>query len=298
MKKYYIITITIVLILILDYGFNLFLLNGLNRAYKLNQHSKILVIGHSHIMMGLDRATMEQELECPITKYTRSGVGLIERHLMVKQYLNSQYSDSLKLAVLGVDPFSFNGTGISKNSYTLFYPFMDDPDVSTYLKKNTSPLEYGIHKTFKLTRYSDDLLTASIRGWKSDDRNYKSDTLTTEIMERRLNVWMRDIEFNPILQNELEMCIKELTQRGIRVLLINTPIVYKLTQSQNEKYKKILDYYQNLEKKFDLVDFINYSPKYEHNFSLFFDPIHLNKYGQNIITQLVIEDIKKRNLLQ
>lgn len=117
-------------------------------------------------------------------------------------------------------------------------------------------------------------------------------------MERRLNVWMRDIEFNPILQNELEMCIKELTQRGIRVLLINTPIVYKLTQSQNEKYKKILDYYQNLEKKFDLVDFINYSPKYEHNFSLFFDPIHLNKYGQNIITQLVIEDIKKRNLLK
>ena len=298
MKKYRIITITIALILLLDYGFNLFLLNGLNRAYKLNQHSKILIIGHSHLMMGLDRTTMEQELGCPITKYTRSGVGLIERHLMVKQYLNSQYSDSLKLAILGVDPFSFNGTGISKNSYTLFYPFMDDPDVSIYLKKNISLLDYSIHKIFKLTRYSDDLLTASIRGWKSDDRNYKSDTLTTEIMERRFNVWMRDIDFNPILQNELEICINELTQRGIRVLLVNTPIIYKLTQPQHDKYKKILNYYQDLEKKFDLVDFINYSPQYEQNFSLFFDPIHLNKYGQKIITHQVIEDIQKRNLLQ
>ena len=54
---------------------------------------------------------------------------------MTQQYLNSKYSKKLKAALIGVDAFTFSEGNISKNCYTLFYPFYEDKNVNDYLKK-------------------------------------------------------------------------------------------------------------------------------------------------------------------
>ena len=118
---WYIIAFTAV-----DRGLGIFINEGLNRYFGLNQHSEVLLIGHSHLMLATDKAKLETALNCRISKYCREGVNVADRYQMVKQYLESLYSDSLKIVLYGVDQFMFTGTGLSSNSYKLFYPFMDE----------------------------------------------------------------------------------------------------------------------------------------------------------------------------
>lgn len=170
--------------------------HGLDQGMGLNEHSKILIVGHSHLMMGLDKSILEDSLGCKVTKHTRSGVGMTERKLMTQMFLNSPYSDSLRVIVIGVDPFSFNENGLSENCYTLFYPWMDDKYVGEYIKKSTDPVTYYTHKLFRLSRYNDDLIKQSLRGWKHDDRNYKTSVFTDSLFEANKMKWTRNITFN------------------------------------------------------------------------------------------------------
>lgn len=298
MNKLFKLFLTVLLVFIVDYLGNWILMSGLNRGYGLNRHSKILIVGHSHLMMGLDRKYIEQEFKFNVTKYTRSGVDLTQRHLMIRQYVASKYSDSLQVAILGVDPFSFNQEGLSANSYTVFYPFMDNKDIGEYVYANTSLIDYYGHKLFRLSRFGTDLLNESYKGWKDKDTNRKTDTLNLDEYYLQKDKWVRNIGFDKTLQGELSCCIRELTARGIHVILLNTPTAKVLNDAQPEKYAKIIEYYNTLASKSESVDFIDYSPEYEKRLDIFFDPIHLNVKGQEEITKRLIIDIKQMHLLK
>lgn len=93
---------------------------------------------------------------------------------MIRQYLESDCSDSLRICLYGVDLFTFTGQGLSQNSYQLFYPFMDNPSISNYIKAHATPTDYWLRKLVRTTRYNDDgIKNASIRGWMNDWSNRK-----------------------------------------------------------------------------------------------------------------------------
>ena len=79
--------------------------------------------------------------------------------------------------------------------------------------------------------------------------------------------------------------------KKIHVILLQTPILKVLTDIHSDDYIKILDYYQLLDNSSKYIHFINYSPYYDENYNIFFDPIHLNVNGQKIVTERFIKDI-------
>lgn len=292
-NKYTRLIFAVVVLFVIDYAGHRMLKYGLDKGMGLNEHSKVLIIGHSQLMMGLDKSLMEKELKCKVTKHTRTGVGIGVRMMMTDMYVDSEYSDSLECVVLAVDPFSFNDEGLSENSFMLFYPWMDDPYVGRFIHESTDEVTYWGHKIFRLSRYSDDLIKQSFRGWSNDDRNYKTSILTDDIYERGKDKWRRPIKFDRTLMQNLEETILHITSKGISVVLLQSPSYYKLTETQQENYKKIEAYFRSLADESPLVEFIDYDKLYNRQSHLFFDPLHLNVEGQKLMTNRLTNDIKK-----
>jgi len=283
MRNIYKIIITIGAFFAIDYMCGEFFLKGLNKNFGLNQESEIFIVGHSHMMMGVDRTELERATGAKVSKYTRTGVSLPERYLMTGQYLRSGYSDKLKAAIIGVDCFTFSEGGISDNCYTLFYPFYEDKGVNEYLKNNATFLEYWQHSIFHLSRYSDDLINSSIRGWRDDDRNYKTSTINLDDFERQKSKWKSKISFKKELQDLLDKMINELTEKHIKVYLVNTPTLDAINHAYPDNYARMMTYYRKLAEENENVEFIDFS-KYESDYSIFFDPLHLNVKGQKLVT--------------
>ncbi|WP_373940647.1 hypothetical protein OEG92_10310 [Polaribacter sejongensis] len=99
----------LLLLIVLDNGVNYFLLNGLYRYYGLYNDNEIALVGHSHLMLGIDKVQMEKKLDVKVSKYTREGVNIVERDLMIDQLLKS--NQQLKLVVYAVDAWMFTERG-------------------------------------------------------------------------------------------------------------------------------------------------------------------------------------------
>ena len=292
------LVIGIVLFFIADFGGSLILLIGLNKHYGLNDEAEIFIVGHSHMMMGVDKKGLEDNLHCSVAKYTRSGVTIDQRKLMTEQYLYSEKSSKLKIALVGVDCFTLSEGGISANSHTLFYPFMDEERIGKYIEKQSTFLEYWQHKILHLTRYSDDLINASFRGWKGDDKNYKNGQINLEEYRLQRNKWKSNIEIRPELKIILEDLIEELIAKNIQVYLVNTPTLGDNNHIEKEQYDRVISYYHSLADNNNMVTFVDFNPKYEYEYRLFFDPLHLNVTGQKIITDSLIQTIKNHSDLR
>ncbi|GHT75453.1 hypothetical protein AGMMS50262_10800 [Bacteroidia bacterium] len=290
----------IIFFLLLNFVGGKILLAGIDRFYGLKQYSELLLIGHSHLMLATDKKALEKETGKKISKYTREGVNVVDRYYMVEQYLNSKYSDSLKVVFYGVDQFTFTSSGLSDNSYKLFYPFMGDSIMDEFVKRNEkNEGDYYKHKWLPLTRYSDVLINASLRGWRNDFSNYKNGTIDMDSYRERIKnnekQFNRDIEMNPDLMAIFEETIDRITQKNIQVVLVNTPLVDVLNNAGSENYREMIDFYKNYALTHELVDYWDFNPEYSSDYSIFHDPIHLNPKGQKIITSEIITRINNMN---
>lgn len=293
MKRFLLCFWYLVMFIAIDRGLGLFINGGLNSYFGLNQHSEVLLIGHSHLMLATNKIKLESALNCKVSKYCREGVNVADRYQMVKQYLESSYSDSLKIVLYGVDQFMFTGTGLSSNSYKLFYPFMDEKNIDQYIYDSTDRYDYWQHKLFCSTRYSDALLNSSIRGWRHDWSNYKSGFLKVEdLKEQIMKGQQRHIVFEPELIKTFECTLQLLVERNIKVILVNTPIANLLNQYEPEQYEKIINYFRDKAKGSPLIYYWDMNPEYSEQYELFFDPIHLNPQGQEVISDKIIELFK------
>ena len=63
--------------------------NGLNRYFGLDSHSEVLLIGHSHLMLAVDKVNFEAGIGHSVSKYCREGVNVSDRYEMIRQYLFS-----------------------------------------------------------------------------------------------------------------------------------------------------------------------------------------------------------------
>lgn len=292
MKYIKYILITLVCFLLFSYVGNKILLKGIERFYGLDQQSDVLMIGHSHLMLAVDKNKVEAETGMKISKYTREGVNVYDRYFMLKQYLDSPYSDSLKVVLYGVDMYSFVASGLSENSYTLFYPFMDEPIMNNYIRENASAKNYWLHKLLPLKRYSDALINAAVRGWRNDFSNYKSGIMDVESYKKGLDQdkqYNRSIEIDPKLLALFEESINMATQRGIRFIMVNTPLVDVLNEVNADNMEETNALFQHWADSNKLVEYWDFNPNYSSDHSLFYDPIHLNPQGQAVITKEIIK---------
>lgn len=274
----------------IDRALGLCINEGLNRYFGITQHSKVLFIGHSHLMLALDKNKFEQETGEKISKYCREGVNVADRYEMIKQYLSLPNSDSLKIVIYGVDQFMFTGEGLSKNSYKLFYPFMDNANIDAYIRRSADFYDYSLHKVVCSTRYSDALLNSAIRGWRGDWSNYKVGQLDVERLKSQVaEKKQRSIHFEQDLIDIFEKTLELLKQRGIITVLINTPIAEPLNQYEPQKYQRIIQYFQDKAKSSSLIHYWDLNPEFSERYDLFFDPIHLNVDGQKVINEEIVK---------
>lgn len=271
------------------------MMRGVRNYYGLNQHSEILLIGHSHLMLATDKMRLENELGIKVSKYCREGVNVSDKKMMVKHFLNSGYADSLQYVLYGVDLATFTGEGLSQNSYKLFYPFIDDDFVDNYIHSQTDETDYWLHKLVKTTRFNDDgLKNSAARGWLNNWDNFKNNIIDIDGYKLELaNGNERKITMNPQIIAEFQETIKLITDKGIKVILVNTPTLDLLNRYEPDKYEEIMVWFSKFAENNELVEFIDYNPRYSSEYSIFSDRLHLNKRGQEIITTELI--IRLRN---
>lgn len=283
----------VILFFLVDNLINWAMMKGINNYYGLNQPSEILLVGHSHLMLATDKERLEKKTGMKVSKYCREGVTVTDKKAMVEHFLNAANTDSLKYVLYGVDLATFTGSGLSQNSYTLFYPFIDDENVGEYIKSQADATDYWVHKLVKTTRFNDDGIKNSAgRGWLDNWDNLKTNIINVEAYKKRLaNGDERHIQMNELLKAQFKQTVEMLTERGIKVILVNTPTLDLLNNFEPEKYNQMMEWFRNYADSDPFVEFWDFNPKYQHDYSLFSDRLHLNRKGQEVITDELIERI-------
>lgn len=296
MKRYLVgLIIIIVSFFIIDNIVNYVMMKGVDNYYGLNSQADILLIGHSHLMLATDKQRMEDELGMRVAKYCREGVNVSDRKMMIEHFLNNGYADSLKYVLYGVDLATFTGSGLSQNSYKLFYPFMDNKYVGEYIADHATPIDYWLHRCVKSTRFNDDVIKNSVvRGWFNNWDNFKTNIIDIDTYKIKLAKGEeRHIQMNEELVAQFKESISLLTHRGIKVILVNTPTLDLLNRFEPEKYDSMMSWFNDYAANNDLIDFWNFNPKFESDYSIFSDRLHLNAKGQAIITDEIISKINQ-----
>lgn len=292
-------SIFILLIIIMDCGLSDFFTKGLIMYFGLDNPVKVLLVGHSHTVLGLDKETMEKQLHCKVAKYAIEGANAQIRHTMIQHFLH-QNRDSLKLIVYDVDAFFLTGKGLSINEYELFYPLMDDPYIDEYIRTSTKDkLEYNIKKYIRTSRFTDLNINKSVRGCLGFYSNLKIGNIDTIAFKARIkrNDFLK-ITFDPDLKSEFEKTLALVSSQNIKLVLLVIPTIGLLNRAEPAKYKKAIEMLKNYSHQYKNVYFINYNDKFENDYDLFYDPIHLNPKGNKIVTQQLIDDFKNYNFLK
>ena len=286
---------TIVIFILADNIINWAMMKGINNYYGLNQPSEILLVGHSHLMLATDKERLEEGTGMKVSKYCREGVSVTDKKAMVEHFLGSANTDSLKYALYGVDLATFTGSGLSQNSYMLFYPFIDDEHIGSYIKEQADATDYWLHKLVKTTRFNDDgIKNSAARGWLDNWDNLKTNTINVEAYRKRLaNGEERHIQMNPMLMEQFRQTVDMLTARGVKVILVNTPTLDLLNDFEPEKYAQIMQWFRDYADSEPLVEFWDFNPQYQSDYSLFSDRLHLNRKGQKVITEELIKRINQ-----
>lgn len=294
-KKLINLSIALLVFIMLDFGISTVLRSGIDNYFGLSQHADMLLIGHSHLMLSVDKQQMEQDLGIKISKYCREGSDVEDKYFMTKQFLDSPYSDSLKVLMYGVDLFTFSPGGLSSNSYLMFYPFLDNDDVDYMIRTCSSESDYWLHKLIRTYRYNDSsIMNASIRGLMNDWSNKKAGQVDVAAYQKVVDEGQeRHILMDQKLIDRFMETIEMATNRGIRVILVNTPTLDLLNRYEPEKFKEICDWYRDFASSQELVEYWDYNQEYASRYDLFYDKLHVNVLGQKVMNERITQDLKQ-----
>lgn len=279
-----------IILICADIAGHLFLKENCEKGFGIKSYSDVLMVGHSHLNMSVDKSVLSDSIGLSVAKYYRSGVDIHARRLMANQYLESKYADSLKTVIFCVDASTFTAEGLSANSYTLFYPWMDDDLYKDMVASEASFGDYWFHKVFKLSRYNQDLYGTAIKGLlNSEDRNNKTKGLDIEGDPDSLKG--STIKLNKSLMEELRKAVNDVADKNIKVILLQTPIAKYLINGNEQEYLKVKEFYQELAKS-SQVYYIDFTDELADKYDLFFNSTHLNVRGQELYTQRLIRELK------
>jgi len=275
----------IILVFCLDYAVSVVLESGIKKFYGLDINAEVLMNGHSHLMLAIDKVSIEKQLNTSVAKYTREGVNVADRYLMLRHYLSGN-AKNCKLVVYAIDPWLFTGEGLSRNSYTLFYPFMDNPDVDAYVRKHSEgQTDYFFHKWVRSSRFNVSLINASFRGFLGNWANLKFGLLDTIALKRdiaRGNYRRIRIDKDNVVV--FDKTLELLGSKDIKVVLFNTPVYHALTDVQRSETEKVLDLIKVKASRYENIHVIDLTPYFQKKKELYYDPIHMNPDGQKAVT--------------
>lgn len=284
--------IFVALVFVVDRGLNFFLKEGMYRYFGLDKSAEVLLIGHSHTVLGIDKETIEDKLNITVAKYARAGANLLDRKLMIQHYFKL-HPKSAKIVIYDVNAHLFTKGGLSRNSYKLFYPFMDMEVVNNHILAASPEWdELIIRNTFKTSRYSEMLIAQSMRGWLKKWTNFKSGTVDIERLEKEISSGIsRKIELNEKSIALFKETLELIKEEGATVVLAYIPTIDILNESEPVKYKETIEFFEKVAKDDKNIYFFDYNIKYAHQHDLFFDPVHLNPKGQKIVTKEIVHHI-------
>ena len=268
--------------------------SGVDKYFGLDRPAEVLLVGHSHTVLGVDKVGLENRLGMRVAKYARQGANLHDRLAMIRQYVH-KHPDAVKTIVYDVDAHIFTTEGLSRNSYRLFYPFMDNPVVKAHiLKANPDSSEMLLRTALKTSRFSEVTLGLSVRGHLGKWTNLKFGTLNTARLKQDIrNGNFRQISFDPKARNLFDKTLEYIHDRGITLVLAYIPTVDLYNQAEPEKYEKSVNLLKKAAERYPNTYFVNYNPELADRHDIFFDRFHMNPKGQELVTSLLAEDILK-----
>lgn len=277
--------IGLIIFLALDRGLDAVLIYGVDRYFGLNTPEALVLVGHSHVVLGIDRVQLEREVGVPVSKYARAGAQLEDRILMAKHYA-SRNSKGPRAIVFGVDGHLFSSRGLSSSSHLLFYPHVEDSLIAAHVRAHSKHLsEYVLRRFVHLARYNDVLINAARRGligdWSSGvGGRFDPDRLALEAAQGQI----RPIGIEASQIEKFEAFLEEAKANDWTVILTFVPTTAAWNALDPARFAQVLELLQSYGKHYTNVTFLDMRDRWSDKDELFADPIHLNANGQRKVT--------------
>ncbi len=284
----------LLLFLAVDRTVDAVLNHGLQLYFKLNEDSRIVCVGHSRTVLGIDSDLLQEKLGMSVGKYAIQGANAQDRFAMIR-HLFAARQNSPECVVFDVSAYTFSDLGLSSNSWRLFLPFMDDEQMSEYIA-NAIPTqkEFLIHKYVRSTRYNEALMALSVRGYLGYRANLKHNVVDTESVQRRIDAGRTlKMLFNEDSYGVFRKTMEYVTSHDAVVVLAYIPTLDILNDQDRDEHDRIIQIIEDYAAQNEQILFINYSRKYEHNHELFSDGIHMNANGQRIVSEDLANDLSQ-----
>jgi len=286
------IIILVLVFFVADFGVYKLLKSGIIKYYGLEKKARILCVGHSQTVLGIDAEKLEESLGVPVAKYAIAGANVLDRFWMIKHYLNM--NPNVRTVIYGVDARMFDSEGLSSASYTLFLPFINNHVMEQYLRKQATPEEFYTCKFIKTARFRDQTLNIALRGLLNHIENKKVSRVRIEDKESYLERERKHkVRINTKSVECFNKTMRYLSSLGKTVLLVNIPVIDLLNEIDIANQKKAIKIFQAAAKRYKGVYFLDYNQDYEHDHQLFFDLRHLNEQGNLKVTNRLIQDLRR-----
>jgi len=267
---------------------------GLDRYYGLDQPAVVLCVGHSHTVLGIDKVYLERELGVPVAKFAVEGANTADRLMMIRYYFSRQ-PNSVRAVVYDVDAHTFTGAGLSSSSYQLLFPFIDDPEMRAYIKRNcASRNEYILRRLLCVTRYDELTLSLSIRGYLRKWTSYKFGKVDVAALGQQIQEGrFRRIEFDRDNINQFENTLSFVRDNHCTLFEAYIPTMDVFNRAEPDKFQRSMEMLSKYAATNSRVVFLNYNEVFQSRHELFRDPIHLNRDGQREVSAKLAEDLKR-----
>lgn len=277
-----------------DRGTDTVLMRGLDRYFGLDTPEAVLLVGHSHVVLGISKTRLERTLEQPVAKYARAGARLADRITMVHHYAQATGSDP-RLIIFGVDGHLFAPRGLSSNAHRLFYPHMSDPLIDAYVQDNAqSRQEYLSRRVIHLARYNDVMLNAARRGLSRDWSSGVGGRFNADkLAQRAASGDFRKIGLDPAQIAMFETFLDTANNRGWPVVLTFVPTTDAWNALEPEIFAQVIARFETYAARYPNVHYLDMRAGYDSQHALFTDPVHLNAKGQRLVTDDLAETLKQ-----
>lgn len=282
----------VVAVLICDRVGGMFLRRGLDRYFGLDKQSEILLVGHSRTVLGIDDVFLARELRVSVSKYAFAGANVMDRNAMTRQFVNTR-SRPPRLVVYDVDASMFSTGELSEGSYSLFFPYWDQPDAREHIQrcapKGSSLM---VPSLLHLPRYDETLLALSIRGHLDIRANLKTSSIEFGALNQRIQQHrVRPMTIEDSAVAAFEDAIAFCENNGLVVVLAYIPTVDVLNNLDRAAHDRAIAKVKSYADASPNVHYLDYNTAYESRHDLFFDGIHLNAAGCREITRLLARDL-------
>jgi len=283
-----------IIVFVLDRGISALLQRGLDRYYGLDKQASVLCIGHSHTMLGIDGTRLEQGLGVPVAKYAVNGANTIDRLAMIRHYLGSR-PGAVKLVIYDVDDHTFTSSGLSSNSYRLFFPYLDNPDIARFLKESAGSWDELLSRRIvTLLRYNSVTLNLALRGTLRRYDNFKTGQVDIPALQNEIKANQRPpITIDQKMIDSFRETVSFVRENNGQLVLLYIPTVDLVNNVDKVRHEQVMDIFKNYAAQDKGITVLDYNPSFSHRYELFSDPIHLNRNGQHAVTDKALIDLKK-----